>query len=259
MRAIGIFAFGVALVGATASADAQSVISRQIADEPVETVITQGPNGTIITRRPLRDAANAVVVAPTLAPAPRAIATYDTRAVYVPPAAPVVAEDDTVDTITTRQWVSQQPRMKHTRKAATRRAPVVAQTETRAVRRTAQAVRLSPAERRVIYRTIVQEQVVPAPAVTREVVTTSIAPRYWNPPIVAQDDVVDAVTPVVTAPARVAYTVGSVLPASVPLFGVPETVAVRVPATRSYSYAYLGGRAYLVDPVTGAVVADVTE
>jgi len=32
-----------------------------------------------------------------------------------------------------------------------------------------------------------------------------------------------------------------------------------VPATRAYSYAWLGGRAYLVDPSTGMVVADVTE
>jgi hypothetical protein len=32
-----------------------------------------------------------------------------------------------------------------------------------------------------------------------------------------------------------------------------------VPATQSYSYAWLGGRAYLVDPISGAVVADVTE
>lgn len=32
-----------------------------------------------------------------------------------------------------------------------------------------------------------------------------------------------------------------------------------VPATRPYSYAYIGGRAHLVDPVTGTVVADLTD
>jgi hypothetical protein len=32
-----------------------------------------------------------------------------------------------------------------------------------------------------------------------------------------------------------------------------------VPATQSYSYAWLGGRAYLVDPATGTIVADVMD
>jgi len=45
----------------------------------------------------------------------------------------------------------------------------------------------------------------------------------------------------------------------VPLYAVPQNVALSVPAIRSYSYAWLGGRAYLVEPATGMVVADVTE
>ena len=51
----------------------------------------------------------------------------------------------------------------------------------------------------------------------------------------------------------------TVLPESVPLYAIPHNVALSVPATRPYSYAYLGGRAYLVDPATGAVMADVTD
>ena len=61
------------------------------------------------------------------------------------------------------------------------------------------------------------------------------------------------------APAPGVYPVGAVMPAAVPLYGVPETVAVRVPSVRPYSYAYIGGRIYLVDPVTSVIVADVTQ
>ena len=48
-------------------------------------------------------------------------------------------------------------------------------------------------------------------------------------------------------------------PANVPLYAMPQNVALGVPATRQYSYAWLGGRAYLVDPANGVVMADVTE
>jgi hypothetical protein len=40
---------------------------------------------------------------------------------------------------------------------------------------------------------------------------------------------------------------------------MPQNVALSVPATRRYSYAWLGGRAYVVDPATSVVMADVTE
>jgi hypothetical protein len=69
-----------------------------------------------------------------------------------------------------------------------------------------------------------------------------------RPPIVATDEVV--VRPV---------AVGAVLPERVPLYAIPQNVALTVPATRPYSYAYVGERAYLVDPATGTVVADVTD
>ena len=71
-----------------------------------------------------------------------------------------------------------------------------------------------------------------------------------NPPVVAAEETVQ--------PAPV-YTVGSVLPESVPLYALPQNVALTVPATQSYGYAYLGGRAYLVEPRSGTIVADVTE
>src|SRR5262249_43174256 len=101
-------------------------------------------------------------------------------------------------------------------------APIVARTDVRPVRR-AKRVVLSPAERRVVYRTIVQQQVIAAPAVRDP---------YWRAPIVAQDDVV---APAVT-PAAAVYPVGAALPAAAPVYGVPEAVGVRVPAVRPYSY-----------------------
>jgi hypothetical protein len=89
--------------------------------------------------------------------------------------------------------------------------------------------------------------IAPAPFVQRQV-ALPVAP----PPILAADEEV-IVQP--SAP----ITVGTVLPRNVPLYAVPQNVALGVPATRAYSYAWLGGRAYLVDPATGAVMADVTE
>ena len=83
--------------------------------------------------------------------------------------------------------------------------------------------------------------IAPAPAL--------VAPPIVQPPIVAADEVI--------TPAPV--TVGTVLPTNVPLYAIPENVALGVPVTRPYSYAYLGGRAYLVEPASGTVVADVTE
>jgi hypothetical protein len=67
--------------------------------------------------------------------------------------------------------------------------------------------------------------------------------------------VVAADETVVTAP----ITVGTVLPPNVPLYAMPQNVALTVPATQPYSYAWLGGRAYLVDPASGTVVADLAE
>jgi hypothetical protein len=52
MKSFGV-AIGLALASATTAAQAQTVISRQITTEPVETVITQGPDGTAVIRRPL--------------------------------------------------------------------------------------------------------------------------------------------------------------------------------------------------------------
>jgi len=230
MRAVvSILALGAALAATGAQAQ---VVSRSVSEEPVETIVTQTPNGTVVTRRPLGQAA------------------------------------DTVDTITTREVVRRaesRPSRVTTRKTIVRKAarldrdrPAVV---TRTVREPVATIALSPSERHIVYQTIVEQQVVPAP----RVIAPAPAPvyretwrdqnwrdPYWNnAPVVAADEDVELTTPT--------YAVGSVLPSGVPLFAVPQDVAYRVPAARPYSYAYVGGRAYLVDPGSGVIVADVTE
>src|SRR5690242_16509076 len=66
-------------IAAATPASAQSVISRSIATEPVETVVTQTPTGTIVTRRPLDDTIAAP--APVVTAVPNSIDAITTREV----------------------------------------------------------------------------------------------------------------------------------------------------------------------------------
>ena len=308
MRALSLLALGITLAATVATAGAQTVISRQVSEELVETIVTQdakrnrgdpqdparagsGSRSAVAGARYLQSRDRSIHrVWPTNPD--RSIPAYDTGPVYPPPAAydrgpvypppvaydpapvypPPVAYDrgpvypppvaygppgygppvrtvvelppEPVDVVTTRQYVRPAARAVVTRQVVVRpNAPIVARTDIRPVRRVQRAVVLTPAEQRVVYRTIVQQQVIPAAPVVRD-------PYWGGAPIVARTDV---------APVPAVYPVGSVLPTAVPLYGVPETVAVRVPTARPYSYAYIGGRIYLVDPVSSVIVADVTQ
>jgi hypothetical protein len=86
---------------------------------------------------------------------------------------------------------------------------------------------LTPAQRQVVYRTIVRERVA-QPAVT-----------VGAPPLQVQ--------------------IGTRVPDTVTLYEVPEEVAVEVPAVKSYRYMVVNNRAWLVDPATSEVVAEVAE
>jgi hypothetical protein len=88
---------------------------------------------------------------------------------------------------------------------------------------------LSPVQRRVIYRTIVQQ-----PTVQRQV--TVGAP----PPVVE-------------------YRVGARVPAAATLYQVPREVAVEVPAVSNYRYMVVNDRAWLVDPATSEIVAEIAD
>jgi hypothetical protein len=269
-----LMALSAALLAGTAIAHAQTV-TRQITTEPVETIITQQPDGsTVVTRRPIADRPAEVLPPPAVRYAPAATSVAEET--Y---AEPPVAKSGTVGVrntttgarraTTTRHVSTVTPRTRTsrsvTRTTVARRAPLV----------------LTPSERRIVYQTIVQREVYPSAdvAVARAPVygtyggpvvrsydydTTYSAPLA-SPPVVAEEDVVEPPAPVPYpattgyAPRSYAatYVVGSRIPASVPLVTVPETIAARVPAVRDYGYVSVGGRVYLVDPATSTVVADI--
>jgi hypothetical protein len=255
---------GLALALASTGANAQSVISRSVTVEPVETTVTQTPNATVVTRRP--------VAAQAAQPAARPPIVQTGPAV-------VESDPDSVDSVTTREVVeraavteamrpAQRAKARQTssrqtaRDAQRRAAPApasrqVARRTTTTTTRPAPRLALNPRERHIIYQTIVERQVVPGRQVVVAPPPVAAPPPLvqrqvgLRPPIVAADESVSADEPV--------YAVGSVLPPNVPLYAMPQNVALGVPAAQTYSYAYLGGRAYLVDPASGTIVEDVTE
>ncbi len=86
---------------------------------------------------------------------------------------------------------------------------------------TTQPLRLTPTQRQTVYRTIVHERVRPQQTV--------------------------------------AYRVGARVPETAQLYEVPESVAVEVPAIRTYKYMMVNDRVVLVDPATSEVVGEVDE
>jgi hypothetical protein len=308
MRVLHSAAFGLALTLGATGAHAQNVISRQIINEPVETTVTETPSGTVITRRPLGAAPVApapgigavrvergVVPAreigavelqpygpplppPGYPPYPPPAATYAPEPIYVP--GPATAEDTTyvsetvgtaprARTVTTRRATSTRTstRATHTVRRTGSARTATRTAERRTVRRTAPLV-LDPAQRRVIYRTVVREQVIPAaPAYPARIVVPPVATTGYAVTTPAEDfdDVYAEDMPPAVYPApryavgvQARYAVGAQLPAGVVLTPLPATAAMRVPAVRPYSYVTIDNRVLLVDPVTNTVVADIT-
>ena len=331
----------LAMVAVAIPARAQ-VVTREITQQPVETIVTRFPDQTIVTRRPLPPAGT-IGIEPGVAPAytpygtvvepasPAGIPAM-TETVGAPVTArPVVPEAGTrsVRTITIRQPAVSAPdavdvapaprpvvkRTAVTRSAATRRAirphtagrpqtvgaaatrRLARHTATRAIANTPRATRtavrrtaaarsvgrplvLTPTQRRTIYRSVVEQQVIPAPRAvpaSTEVVTYPGAPigeTVVTPAVTTgYPDVYPAAPPPGDVPAAavtypstyyasagypVTYTIGSVVPASVPRAVLPQSVMVRVPQTQAYQYVVVNNRVLLIDPATGTVVADVT-
>lgn len=305
MRPIGTIAVGLALVSGAAVAQAQTAVTRQITSEPVETVVTQGPSGTEVTRRILTPALGVTTfAAPPLAYPPVAVEALAPQ--YVEPAAPALATRRVTTSRASTSRVSTpapaRARTATTRRASARQAHAATRTVTRIVTTPppapGQALVLSPAQRQVIYRTVVQHEYYPPPVPA-------------GPPVVAQTEVY--APPAVTGyPLRTIYpsgdgyrdyaydnsssddygydpytggyradpyrgrdhldpyhtayrqdgvplVVGARIPPSVPLIAVPEPVAARIPAARPYSYALLDNRVYLVDPATSVIVAEIAQ
>lgn len=285
MTATRLLAVGLALLSGTAAVNAQTVISREVSNEPVETLITRGPDGITVTRRPLQTMAAPIVsttpVFPTYGPygttytqgwtpAPAWTPGYAVAPGYVEtvPAAPGYGSVDVRPYVppaaTTRTVVVDEDEVVEPARPAVRTArrgtpPIMARavepeprSRTRTVTRrvTTDPMALAPTERTVLYRTLGQQQSYD-PATLETVTptygygTTVYAPGYGGYAAAA------AVRPVT-------YTVGSIIPETVTLAPVPRQVLVRVPAARGYGYAVVNGRVLLVEPTTGTVVADIT-
>jgi len=233
-------------------AQAQTSTTRQITREPVETTVTQGPNGVAVIRR-------------ILTPEP-GISTY----------VPVESEDYVEPVlpprrVTTARTAGQAPAhirsatvREHSRPATTTRIVTVPPVSD-------QALVLSPAQRQVIYRSVVERPYYPAPVVAGPVAQTEFYPPpsgYYPPRVVeaadergyAYDPYHDDYRPTYRPayqPARL--VVGARVPQSVPLYAVPEPVAARIPVAAPYSYALIDNRVFLVDPATDVIVAELTQ
>lgn len=283
MIATRLMAFGLALMSGAAAAHAQTVVTRQISAEPVETTIVRGPNRTVITRRPLdlaspRAAAPAYAapsyaapgyavtgyaaptyvspayVAPTYVAPTYGAPAYDALSARPPARVVVIEEEDADEEVSappvrrTRARVAA-PAVRSQPLARRGTPPIMARGVEREPRpaarvRTARApLALRPAEREVIYRTIVRERVYAPSAVGAYAVAPAVQTVGY------------AVSPYAAA----GYSVGVAVPQTVTLATIPYTLAVQVPVIRGYQYVIVNNRLLLVDPATSIVVADVTQ
>jgi hypothetical protein len=258
-----------ATLGATA-AQAQTSVTREVTSEPVETVITQGPNGTAVTRRILtpEPGIRSYGVAPLEYPVAAQALTPQYQ--YVEPAAPAV----TTRRVTTPRTVGEAPARSRT--ATTRSVTRPVAPPPRTVGQAAapvvsdRALVLSPAQRQTIYRSVVQRVDYPAPAEVYPPPANGYPLRtVYSADTGYRDYAYDPYNPYYDRDYRDPYrpvyrwdgvplVVGARMPASVPLIAVPPPVVAGVPAVEPYDYAVLNGRVYLVDPATSVIVAEIT-
>jgi len=63
--------------------------------------------------------------------------------------------------------------------------------------------------------------------------------------------------PARTVTERIDYRVGAALPASVPVYAMPQQVIYEAPALRGYDYTMVGDRMLVVDPASNMVVDEL--
>jgi hypothetical protein len=226
-----------------------------------------------VTRRILTpEPGVATFAAPPPAYPPGTVETIESQ--DVEPAAPAPRRV-TRTTKTASQTVGQAP--ERARTETTRR---VSERSVRTVTRTVvvppapdQALVLTPAQRQVIYRGIVQREYYAPVPLAPPVGQTDV---YAPPPVAGyrtiypaddayRDYAYDPYHDQYRDPYHPVYrwdgvplVVGARIPASLPLYAVPEPLALRIPSARPYSYAVVDNRLYLVDPATSVIVAEVT-
>ena len=269
-------AVAVAFLLGSAAAHAQSSLTQEITEKPVATTITQTPNGTIITRWPLQ---TVPADAPDASAAPAGVAP-------IAAPTPIVVEEQVVEPLNSvgehRVERSRSSRSEtHTTLAGSRRRDST-RTSSTTIRRSFAAVpyalaptpvALTRAQRRIVYRTIVLREVLPAPVAPIGPVVT--APALVPAPVATSAGAFDVddqpgpayanTYPTPTYPGATyadnyaAAYVGTQVPASARLAPLPSVLAGEVPVLRPYRYAVVSDRILLVDPATNIVVADVTD
>jgi hypothetical protein len=283
------------LVAGAGAANAQTVITREITTEPVETIVERGPTGTVITRRPLD---MTVPRAPVTLPAPTTlnepVDTIEERETVGSSTTIETAPAPTIRqrTIVQRPRVAAAPRPQAKKTTQTVRKPIARNSvNTRVTTRTAPATRtvavpvvvrapmdLTEAQRGAIYRTIIEERPVPRTVVTDEGLLPPVSVPRVGAPVVREQVISERIiapaapapvvretfgaAPMVTsvaAPARVELAVGSRIPGTVPLYALPPTIGMQIPAVRQYRYAQVNDRVFLVDPASGLIVAELDE
>jgi hypothetical protein len=289
-------AIALALAASTGAAYAQTVITREITNQPVETIIERGPAGTVITRRPLA------------APTTRSTVGFPAETVVSEPVEEVVLPRETVgvsattvtpaaETVTTRRVTSERarvaprPRQVRSGTATTQARTVTRPARTTTVRRTVavapvrrpapDALALTATQRTRIYRAVLQQRSVP-----RTVITEPYSEPDYAVPVVREDVVAERIVQpaapvvserfvtvpppretyglaprmverVVTTPAATELTIGSRVPRTVPLYALPASIGA--PALQPYRYAIVDDRVFLVDPTTELIVSELSE
>jgi hypothetical protein len=138
---------------------------------------------------------------------------------------------------------------------------------------TADPLDLSQDQRTFVYRTLAQ----PAPVVSNRIVAPAPRPYVASEPVVTtvpgEQRIISTIDPtfgervITTAPATTGVgtvvtspdgyseiAIGSRIPPSIQLYGMPVAAATAAPAIAGYNYALIGNRVYLVDPRDGIVV-----
>lgn len=172
------------------------------------------------------------------------------------------AKRGTVSATTTRRTVTRTPARTTTTRVVSRpavRERIVTAPAARVV--AAAPLSLTPDQRSIVYRAIAEESGPPAAIVTRRVAPLPITPIETTGAAIVDDiaDDSDAVIAVPAAPVVDQIVVGSRLPASTPVYALPETALTAVPDLGAYRYATIGGRVVLIDPNTGVVVASLAD
>ncbi len=216
---------GAALLAGTAAAHAQYVIAPDA--EYVAPPAYVATPGVTYAPGPAYVVAAPTYAAPTYA-APAYVAPGARVIVTQPPVAEEIVTQPAPRTIVT----TQQPIMTQTQESV--RETSVERTAPRIIHHTARTTRvhLTSRQRRDVLRTIRYERT--ATPIARERIVTRTA----------------------TAPA-VTYSVGSVLPATVPTYAMPRQVVYEAPALQGYAYAPIGNQVLVVEPASNTIVADL--